>query len=139
MEKLVRRFSAIGAEFDLCITIDAVRRVRGITGLELTDLQGGQPPLVLRLQDEMTTFLDVAWALVEKQAQEKKVSRLMFEAGITTEHGAMEALEKAFWEEYADFFRPCRPSAARIIENLRPIQPPPAGTSSPADSQGQPA
>jgi len=112
-----------GRTWQLAITVDAVRRVRDLVGVNLARLiepreAGGSLPLMTDLEDDLLLLVDVIYALVKPQADAAGVSDEDFGRALGGE--AIAAAHEAFWRELADFFRSLRrrPNAAeaRAIE-----------------------
>jgi len=112
-----------GRTWTLAITVDAVRRVRDLVGVNLARLveprePGRELPLLTDLADDLILLVDVIYALVKPQADALGVSDEDFGRALGGE--AIAAAHEAFWRELADFFRSLRrrPNAAeaRAIE-----------------------
>jgi len=109
-----------GRAWQLAITVDAVRRVRDVVGVNLARLiepreAGGSLPLLTDLEDDLLLLVDVIYALVKPQADAQGVSDADFGRALGGE--AIAGAHEAFWRELADFFRNLKRSApARAIE-----------------------
>lgn len=109
-----------------------MRRVRQALNITLSDVREGNPPLLLRLDLDLTLLGAVVFELVRKQAEDLGVTQEQFEASL--DGNATARMAEAFWGELADFFRPFKPLHADLINGLRQ-GPGPAGrpsTNSPA-------
>ena len=109
-----------GRTWTLAVTVDAVRRVRDLVGVNLARIveprePGGPVPLLTDLEDDILLLVDVLFALVKPQADSQSVTDEEFGRALGGE--ALAAAHEAFWGELADFFR-ClkRPAEARAIE-----------------------
>ena len=92
-----------GHSWQVAITLDAVRRVRDLLGVDLMDLTTGEPPLLTRLGTDIVLLCDVIFVVVKPQADAAGVTDAQFGAALGGDTIA-EAAE-AFWGELADFFR----------------------------------
>jgi len=132
----MRTFSdSAGRTWQLAITVDAVRRVRDLVGVNLARLiepreaggpssasgpsratpRGGSLPLLTDLEDDLLLLVDVIYALVKPQADAQGVSDADFGRALGGE--AIAGAHEAFWRELADFFRSLKRQApARAIE-----------------------
>lgn len=97
-----------GRTWSLAITIDAIKRVQGLCGVNLARLLEGDPPLLTRLETDLELLCNVVYALVKPHADELGVSDSQFGAALGGE--AIIAAHDAFWSELADFFRSLRRS-----------------------------
>jgi len=109
-----------GRMWQLAITVDAVRRVRDLVGVNLARLieprePGRDLPLMTDLEDDLLLLVDVIYALVKPQADAQGVSDADFGRALGGE--AIAGAHEAFWRELADFFRSLKRQApARAIE-----------------------
>ncbi|MCC7408660.1 MAG: hypothetical protein IT442_11360 [Phycisphaeraceae bacterium] len=88
------------------LTLDAVKRVRNLVGINLLELEGGDPPLLTRLGTDVLLLCDVIYALIKPQADQRQgggVSDEQFAAALGGD--AILAAQTAFYEELVDFFR----------------------------------
>jgi hypothetical protein len=92
-----------GRTWQLALTIDAVKRVRGLLGVNLLELEQGDPPLLTRLGTDVILLCDVIFALVKPEADRVGVTDEQFGAALGGD--AILAAQKAFYEELIDFFR----------------------------------
>lgn len=103
-----------GRTWSLSITIDAIKRVQGLTGENLARLLDGNPPLLSRLESDIELLCNCVYALVKPSADQQQITDQQFGAALGGE--AITAAHDAFWEELADFFRSLRRSeVARAI------------------------
>jgi len=116
-----------GREWEISITIGAVKRVRDLLKLngETVDLLSpftGTPPLVTRLFLDLCLLVDVIYALCRPRAQELRISDEEFGASIAGEEA--KAAYEAFFEELIDFFQKAgRKEAAKMVSgNLELVQ-----------------
>lgn len=104
-----------GRKWNLSLTIAAAKRVRGLLGVNLLDLDQGDPPLLTRLGTDVMLLVDVVFCLVKPQADAEGISDEQFGAALGGE--AVLAAQTAFYEELVDFFRQCgRGHLARAAE-----------------------
>lgn len=93
-----------GHEWTLTITVDAIKRVQSLVGVNMARIlqprEGGDTPLVTELQTDILLFCGVIYALVKPQSQlsEDAFAALM-------DGDALAAAHAAFWEELISFFR----------------------------------
>jgi len=92
-----------GRNWTLSLTIDAAKRVRGLLGVNLLELDAGDPPLLTKLGTDVILLCDVIYCLVKPQADAAGVSDEQFGAALGGE--AIHAAQTAFYEELSDFFR----------------------------------
>lgn len=92
-----------GRSWTVAITIGSAKRVRDLAGVDLLDLQAGDPPLLARLGFDIALVCDVVYAVVQPQAEEREVSDREF--GEALGGGAALAAQMALCEDLADFFR----------------------------------
>ncbi|MCC7409168.1 MAG: hypothetical protein IT442_13965 [Phycisphaeraceae bacterium] len=88
------------------LTLDAVKRVRNLVGVNLLELEAGDPPLLTRLGTDVLLLCDVIYALIKPQADQRQgggVSDEQFAAALGGD--AILAAQTAFYEELVDFFR----------------------------------
>jgi len=109
-----------GRMWTLTITVDALKRVQGLVGVNLADIAEPQRdsklPLLTELETDLVLLCDVIFALVKPQAEQAGVSDGEFGRALGGE--AIAAAHNAFWQELADFFRrlPNRQAHVRAIE-----------------------
>ena len=95
-----------GRTWTVAVTINAVKRVKGLLDVDLTDLMDGDPPLLTRLDTDIVLLCDVIFALVKPQADEQGVTDEAFAEALGGD--AIIAAHDALLEELADFFRSLR-------------------------------
>jgi hypothetical protein len=104
-----------GRQWRIELTIGAAKRIRSLAGVNLLELDQGEPPLLTRLGLDVMLLCDVVYAAVKPQADEAGVSDEQF--GEALGGDAILAARKAFFEELADFFRSQgRADLARAIQ-----------------------
>jgi hypothetical protein len=92
-----------GRVWTLSLTLEAAKRVKSLLGVNLLELDRGDPPLLTRLGTDVILLCDVIFALVKPQADQQKVTDEQFGAALGGE--AVLAAQTAFYEELVDFFR----------------------------------
>ncbi len=92
--------------WQIAITLDAVRRVRDLLGVDLLGLTDGEPPLLTRLGTDIVLLCDVVFAIVKPQADAAGVTDQQF--GESLGGDAIAEAAEAFWGELTDFFRRLR-------------------------------
>lgn len=114
-----------GRTWTVNLTVDAVRRVESARRLDLCQLHAGEPPLLLRLEQDAVLLFGVVWELIRPQADGLGVKEDQFYASIDA--ASIGRAADAFWSELADFFQSWRPRLARLVQETHsPGQPPPA-------------
>jgi len=107
-----------GRVWTITLTIDAVKRVRGLLGIDLLGLEAGDPPLLTRLGTDVILLCDVIFALVKPQADAAGVTDEQFGAALGGE--AILAAQTALYEELVHFFRGLgRTDLAKAVEAQR--------------------
>ncbi len=106
-----------GRSWTISITVDAIKRVMGNVGVNLSELHAGDPPLIVRLEADAVLLFDVIFQLVEPQAASVGVSAEQFATSIDAQSVGPAAT--AFWEELADFFQSLRPAIKQMIDDIR--------------------
>jgi len=107
-----------GRSWTISLTIDAAKRVKGLLGVNLLELEQGDPPLLTRLGTDVILLCDVIFALVKPQADAASVTDEQFGASLGGE--AILAAHTAFYEELVDFFRKLgRGDLARAVDAQR--------------------
>lgn len=97
------------------ITIDAIRRVRGLLGADLLRLLEGEPPLLTRLQIDIELRLDVTFALLKPEADARGIDSEDFARAMGGQ--AIADAEDAFWRALVSFFQSLRrPETLQAIE-----------------------
>lgn len=92
-----------GRTWTISLTIDAAKRVKSLLGVNLLELESGDPPLLTRLGTDVILLCDVIFALVKPQADAAGVSDQEFAAALGGD--VVLAAQSAFYEELVDFFR----------------------------------
>lgn len=85
------------------MTVDAVKRVKNLVGVNLLDIGGGDPPLLTRFGTDIMILCDVIYALIKPQADALGVTDEQFGASLGGE-GILGA-QSAFYEELISFFQ----------------------------------
>jgi len=104
-----------GRTWTVSLTLDSVKRVRDLLGVNLLELDQGEPPLLTRLGTDVILLCDVIFAILKPQADAAGVSDAEFGAALGGE--VIMAAQKAFYEELVGFFRQLgRGDLARAVE-----------------------
>ena len=104
-----------GRTWTVSLTLDSVKRVRDLLGVNLLELDQGEPPLLTRLGTDVILLCDVIFAILKPQADAAGVSDAAFGAALGGE--VIMAAQKAFYEELVGFFRQLgRGDLARAVE-----------------------
>ncbi len=106
-----------GKEWTIEITIGAVKRVRDLLGINLTQLAEGTPPLITRLADLML-LVDTIYCIVKPDADKAGITDVQF--GSSLDGDAIKSANDAFWEDLENFTRSLgRPDEAMAIKKQR--------------------
>lgn len=98
-----------GREWQLAINVAAVKRVRDLAEVDL--LKSAEGRLLQQLADDPVKLCDVLWAIVQPQAQERKISDEQFGAALAGD--VIDEATTAFLTELVAFF----PRARRGLMN----------------------
>ncbi|MFA5291952.1 MAG: hypothetical protein WC496_02845 [Phycisphaerae bacterium] len=102
------------------MTIDSVKRVRDLLGVNLVEPEAGEPPLLTRLGTDEILLCDVVYCLIKPQADQLGVTDSDF--GRSLGGDAILAVQTALYEELIDFFqkrgRPDRAKAASAQKEM---------------------
>jgi hypothetical protein len=109
-----------GRTWQIALTIDTLKRVKSLLQVDLARPDDGDPPLHVRLFDDVILLADVIFAAVKPQADAAGVTDEQF--GQSLGGDAITAAAKAFLAEWTDFFqRRERPDLAAVIEKYRTL------------------
>jgi hypothetical protein len=90
-----------GREWTVEITVAAIKRVRGLAGVDLMEVLEGSNGLIERLVRDPVLLCDVIYAACKPQADERQVSDEAFGASMAGD--AIEHATAALLEELVDF------------------------------------
>ena len=103
-----------GKTWSVAMTIDSVKRVRDLLGVNLVEPEAGEPPLLTRLGTDEILLCDVVYCLIKPQADTLGVTDVDF--GRALGGDAILAAQTALYEELVDFFQKRgRPDRARAV------------------------
>lgn len=103
-----------GRAWELALTIGAAKRVKGILGVDLLDLAGGNPPLITRLHTDAMLLIDTIFVILKPEAEAAGVTDEQFGEALGGD-AAWNAYQ-AFTAELEDFFRQFhRPDLERTV------------------------
>jgi len=109
-----------GRAWTLSLTLDAAKRVKSLLGVNLLELDKGDPPLLTRLGTDVILLCDVVFAILKPQAEAAGVTDEQFGAALGGD--AILAAQTAFYEEMVDFFQKLgRADLAKAVEAQRRI------------------
>lgn len=93
-----------GRAWTLSLTIDTIKRVRGLLGadVDLLKIEAGNPPLITRLTD-IEFLCNVIYAAIKPQADKLGVTDEQF--GQSMGGDCIKAAQDALYGEIADFFQ----------------------------------
>lgn len=108
-----------GHTWTVAITVDAIKRVQGLVGINLAritePIKPNEPPLLTVLETDLMLLVDTIYAIVQPQAETAGITGAQFGAALGGD--AISAAHDAFWAKLADFFRGLRRmDHARAIE-----------------------
>lgn len=108
-----------GRIWTIAITIDAVKRVRALTGTDLLAVAGGD--LLERLSSDPVLLADVLYAVVKPEANAQQVSDTDFGRALAGD--AIGAATTALLQDVVDFFpAPKRALLAKALGKLQDVQ-----------------
>jgi hypothetical protein len=100
----MKQFSdSAGRAWTISLTIHSVKRVRDLLGVNLLEIDTGNPPLLVRLGTDIILICDVIYALIKPQADTAGVSDEQFGASLGGEY--IKPAQDAFYGELVDFFQ----------------------------------
>ena len=100
--------------WSVIITDDSIRRVMKLLGINITEIDVGDPPLLVRIGTDEMLLCDIIYCLVKPQADELGVSDEDF--GRALGGDAILAAQTALYEELVDFFlKRGRPDRAKAV------------------------
>ena len=98
-----------GRTWTINITVDAIKRVKDLVGVNLADVTEGDPPLLTRLETDLVLLCDVIYALIKPQADQHPSGGISDEQfGQALGGDAILAAHDAFWGALSDFFHQLR-------------------------------
>ena len=89
-----------GREWNISVTVDAVKRVRSLLDVDLMEAAAGK--LIQQLADNPVLLCDVIYCIVKPQADEKEITDEDF--GKTMAGDAIDQATTAFLEDLVNFF-----------------------------------
>lgn len=99
----MKQFSdSAGRAWTISLTIDTVKRIRSLLGVNLLEIEAGNPPLLVRLGTDIILICDVIFAAIKPQADAAGVTDVQFGAALGGEF--IKAARDAFEAELSDFF-----------------------------------
>ena len=91
-----------GRAWTLALTIGAAKRVKSLLGVNLLELEAGDPPLLTRRGTDVILLCDAIFALVKPQADAAGVTDEQFAAAMGGD-AILATCQTAFYEELVDF------------------------------------
>jgi hypothetical protein len=95
-----------GAAWQISLTIDAIKRVKCVLGIDLASPQEGTPPTIARLDSDIIFLCDVLYVLLKPQCDAAGIDDVGFAQRLGGE--TITAAHDALFTELTDFFRQCR-------------------------------
>jgi len=110
-----------GREWSIEITVAAIKRVRGLSGVDLMEVLEGANGLIEKLVRDPVLLCDVVYAVCKPQADERRVSDEAFGASMAGD--AIEHATAALLEELVDFCPSPRDRAnlGRVLKATREV------------------
>lgn len=110
-----------GREWTVEITVAAIKRVRGLAGVDLMEVLEGSNGLIEKLVRDPVLLCDVIYAACKPQADERQVSDKAFGASMAGD--AIEHATAALLEELVDFCPSPRDRAnlGRVLKATRDV------------------
>ena len=110
-----------GREWTVEITVAAIKRVRGLAGIDLMEVLEGSNGLIEKLVRDPVLLCDVIYAACKPQADERQVSDEAFGASMAGD--AIEHATAALLEELVDFCPSPRDRAnlGRVLKATRDV------------------
>jgi len=109
-----------GRTWTITLTIDTLKRVKALLAVDLARPDEGDPPLHVRLFDDVILLADVIFAAIKPQADTASVTDEQF--GQALGGDAITAAARALLEEWTDFFqRRERPDLVAVIQKYRTL------------------
>jgi hypothetical protein len=110
-----------GREWTVEITVAAIKRVRGLAGVDLMEVLEGSNGLIEKLVRDPVLLCDVIYAACKPQADERQVSDEAFGASMAGD--AIEHATAALLEELVDFCPSPRDRAnlGRVLKATREV------------------
>lgn len=110
-----------GREWTVEITVAAIKRVRGLAGVDLMEVLEGSNGLIEKLVRDPVLLCDVIYAACKPQADERQVSDEAFGASMAGD--AIEHATAALLEELVDFCPSPRDRAnlGRVLKATRDV------------------
>jgi hypothetical protein len=110
-----------GREWTVEITVAAIKRVRGLAGVDLMEVLEGSNGLIERLVRDPVLLCDVIYAACKPQADERQISDEAFGASMAGD--AIEHATAALLEELVDFCPSPRDRAnlGRVLKATREV------------------
>ena len=114
-------FDSTGREWTVEITVAAIKRVRGLAGVDLMEVLEGSNGLIERLVRDPVLLCDVIYAACKPQADERQITDEAFGASMAGD--AIEHATAALLEELVDFCPSPRDRAnlGRVLKATRDV------------------
>lgn len=93
-------------DYTVDVTIGAFKRVKDTLGIDLYEIETGDPPLATRLQTDIELLVNIVYVVCKPQADAHQVNDVEF--GEALDGDAFLAARNAFLEALIDFFRKCQ-------------------------------
>ena len=107
-----------GRTWSFSITIDSIRRVKELLGINITEVDAGTPPLLVLIGTDELTLINIVFCLIKPQADELGVTDEEF--GRHIDGAAILGAQTALYEEFTDFFLSRgRPDRAKAVPRRR--------------------
>ncbi len=92
-----------GRQWNMAITLDAIRRLKGTLGVDLFAMLEGDPPLLTKLATDIGLLCDIIFVIIKPQADASSVTDEQFGSSLGGE--SIKAALDSFYSELEDFFQ----------------------------------
>jgi hypothetical protein len=108
-----------GRPWTISVNVGTVKKVRGLAGIDLLDVQSGS--MFQQLAEDPVKLGDVLWVLCQEEAEERKVGELDFAAALAGD--SLSSATEALLEEVTDFFpKPQRELLRKALSRAKASQ-----------------
>lgn len=113
---------AKGRTWTLAVNVAAVKRVKSLCGVDLTEIDQGSPPLAIRLSTDVILLCDVLYSLVKLDADAISPPVTDEDFGGALGGDALRNASDALGEELTDFFQKWgRPEFAAVLRSQKTL------------------
>jgi len=107
-----------GREWRISITVETIKRVRSLCGVNLLDAikiekDGVKADLIDQISNDPVLLVDIIYSICRPQAEEEKVSDVQFGESMTGD--TVDAATDALLEELINFFPEAKKKVLRLV------------------------